>query len=184
MKIAICDDDPNMITEIENKILEYFDEHKFDTPDITTYTSGTLLLDDKEQLSSLDMVFLDIQMPNITGINLNDAMKQYYSSDGPLLIDAKEKLLRISPHQIILIETRNRKVLIQTCKEEYTSLKPLSYWVQQTASLHSFYLTHKSYLINMEHISRIDNNRIYLYNNQFQASLTVRNRTAFKKAYL
>lgn len=229
MKIAICDDDIYAMAENRKYILDYFHARRLKYPEIFTYTNGTSLI---SHADGLDLVFLDIEMTGINGIdtgkilkklnkdliifvvtsyleylddamrfhvfrylskpldkkrlfqNLDDAIQQYYSANRTISIETKDEIHNVSAHDIIFIEVISRKVLIHTTEQEFISAQPLSYWISLTNPLHSFYQTHKSYLVNMEHISRVQNDRVYLYNNQFQASLTVRNRTEFKKSYL
>ncbi|MGL4106657.1 LytR/AlgR family response regulator transcription factor [Clostridium sp. LP20] len=70
IKIAICDDDRNIINEIKNCIesyqgLEY---------SITTYGSGEELLEASEKF---DLIFLDIDMTGINGIETAKEIRNY-----------------------------------------------------------------------------------------------------------
>lgn len=78
LRIAICDDDKNIISEIK-KCIESYDGLKFK---ITTYEGGEKLLEDSEKF---DVIFLDIDMPKIDGIetakrirNFDKAVKLIY----------------------------------------------------------------------------------------------------------
>ncbi|WP_055069903.1 LytR/AlgR family response regulator transcription factor [Clostridium massiliamazoniense] len=69
-KIAICDDDEKIIYEIRKAIEEYKDV-KFS---INTYNSGEELLSAGEQF---DVIFLDIEMNNMNGIETAKAIRKY-----------------------------------------------------------------------------------------------------------
>lgn len=116
--------------------------------------------------------------------NLDDALKQYNSSDNTFTIELRQGVVNVPSADIIYIEASNRRVTLHTCKQEYVSVKPMSYWVDITSDIHCFYQTHGSFIINMKYITSFNKSVVYLYNNKFQAYITQRNYTKFKTAYL
>ena len=66
MLIAICDDDPMIIKELQKDLEQYFRKHHLSCPPISQFTSGESLLNNKEDK---DIVFLDVEMPGLNGIH-------------------------------------------------------------------------------------------------------------------
>lgn len=72
MRIIICDDDAQIVNQLNQLLIEFFNRNKFSMPDIQTYETGELLLQDsKEQ----DIIFLDIEMPGADGIYVGQTIK-------------------------------------------------------------------------------------------------------------
>ncbi|QIB70334.1 response regulator transcription factor [Aminipila butyrica] len=72
IRIAICDDDSNMIGELKDKLITYMDE-KHQRAQIRSFSSGEDLLSSDE---SFDIVFLDIQMTGMNGMEAARRLRQ------------------------------------------------------------------------------------------------------------
>ena len=72
MRILICDDDEKCISILSNYIIQFFDSIKVSSYEIVSYMSGRDILKDKE---SMDIIFLDIEMPEINGIRVGEMIK-------------------------------------------------------------------------------------------------------------
>lgn len=70
MQIAICEDESNMLLELENLI-------KDNERSIDTYTSATKLLEQYEKGKRYDVVFTDIIMDDMNGMILCDKLREY-----------------------------------------------------------------------------------------------------------
>lgn len=66
LKIAVCDDEKFVYSKMENLINQYKKEHPFSC-ETTYFSSGELLLASWEQ-GKFDLLFLDIEMPILDGI--------------------------------------------------------------------------------------------------------------------
>lgn len=79
MKIAICDDEIKYVNDAERHLKQYFSEHGL-TLNLYKYSNGTDLLNSNK---NFDIVFLDIEMPDINGIELG---KKLQSSNPDLVL--------------------------------------------------------------------------------------------------
>ena len=75
MQIAICDDDPMIIKELQKDLEQYFRKHHLSCPPISQFTSGEALLNNKEEK---DIVFLDVEMPGLNGIYVGNTLRERY----------------------------------------------------------------------------------------------------------
>lgn len=64
LKIGICDDEPLVLQSLKRKIEECIEKNGW-LADVLTFRSGVDLL---ERISELDIIFLDIEMPDLDGI--------------------------------------------------------------------------------------------------------------------
>lgn len=71
MKIAICDDEIEYVNDIEQHLKQYFTEHGLSL-NLFKYNNGIELLNSQ---NSFDIAFLDIEMPDINGIELGKKLQ-------------------------------------------------------------------------------------------------------------
>lgn len=71
MRIAICDDEIKYINDIERHLNQYFSEHGLSF-NLLKYDNGIDLLNSD---NNFDIVFLDIEMPDINGIELGKKLQ-------------------------------------------------------------------------------------------------------------
>lgn len=228
MRILICDDDSLIIEQLTKYIQEYFSTKKLKQPNIVTFQSGEELLLDQ---GKKDVIFLDIEMPGVSGIyvgkklkksnpnviifiitsfseyldeamrfhvfrylskpidkqrlfrNLKDALQLYNTSTAKIPIETKHGVYTVSVPDIICVEAQNRKVIIHTSDQDFESVHSMHYWIDKL-TMNCFFQTHRSFIVNLEHVTNFDYNLIYLYHQQFKAYLTRRKFSKFKAAYL
>lgn len=72
MKIAICDDEIGYVNDVECRLKKYFSEHGLSL-NLDKYNSGVELLNSGKDF---DIVFLDIEMPDINGIELGKRLQK------------------------------------------------------------------------------------------------------------
>jgi DNA-binding LytR/AlgR family response regulator len=75
VQIAICDDEKIFLEELVRKVSEQFSTADIEY-NIKTYTDGTKLLSDCDNMT-FDVMFLDIEMPQVTGIEVADRIRAY-----------------------------------------------------------------------------------------------------------
>ncbi|WML43024.1 LytTR family DNA-binding domain-containing protein [Neobacillus sp. PS3-40] len=156
-----------------------------------------------------DLIFLDIQLPDLTGLQVAELINEYefpvqivfltaydhfaieafklrafhyllkpydlediiqvfdtYSSllkenqlktDQPkhkLAIETQKGFIYLSPKEIFFIEKQGREVIIHTKTEKITATYTLNELLEKLGPF-SFFRTHKSYLVNLEHIKEL-----------------------------
>lgn len=228
MRILICDDDHLMNEQLEKYLQEYFAKNKLTCPEIVSYNSGEELLADS---GKKDIVFLDIEMPGVSGIytgkelkkgnpnviifivtsfseyldeamrfhvfrylskpldkqrlfrNMKDALQLYNTSNTKIAIETKQGVYSVSTSSIICVEALGRKVILHTTEADYESVHTMQYWVEHL-SMPCFFQTHRSFIVNLEHVTDFSHTLISLYRGQFKAYLTRRKFSQFKATYL
>lgn len=141
MRILICDDDSFIAEHIKNLIHTFFKRKKIACPEITTYTDGESLLADTGEK---DIVFLDVEMPGVNGINagselkkqnkntiifivtsyieyLDDAMRFHVFRYLTKPVDA-QRFFRNMNDAVMLYSSFHTRVLIETKKESFSVL--------------------------------------------------------------
>lgn len=115
--------------------------------------------------------------------NLKDALHLYTTSNVKIAIETKNGIVTVSVPDIISVETQGRKVVLHTVSGDFESVHTMQYWIN-TLQMKCFFQPHRSFLVNMAHVTSFDHLLINLYRNQYHAYLTKRKYTAFKEAYL
>lgn len=115
--------------------------------------------------------------------NLKDAIKLYNTSTIKLPIETKQGIYTVSVTDIVCIEALGRKIIVHTVLKDYESVQNMKYWIN-ALPVNGFFQSHRSFIINLKHVTDFDHSLIHLYNNQFEAYLTRRKYTQFKETYL
>ena len=74
MRIAICDDQQFFVDEIKNKIKTHLDKINI-TYKLDTYTDGLTLLGQHKYVERYDIIFLDVEMPGLSGEDVAKMIK-------------------------------------------------------------------------------------------------------------
>lgn len=114
--------------------------------------------------------------------NIRDAIKIYTTSNTKILIETKHDNVVVRAPEIIYFEAQGHNLYVATKTEKYITINKLDYWVK-TLNMNYFFRTHRSFIVNMEHVVRLDHSLVYLDNGD-TAYLTKRNYQNFKRAYL
>ena len=206
MKIAICDDNLNIVDEVKNLLDEYALSKNLSL-DISTFNDGQAVLESDERFN---IAILDVEMPGCNGIELGKILREknrhivlmYITSHKKYLdealnlnaarffekpIDSKRfydgldnalkridnttikfflkednASVRINANDIIYVEIEpigHRKTKIVTEEKTYISSNKIVFWEEHLISS-LFVKTHKSYIINMEYITKYENNTL------------------------
>ena len=208
MKIAICDDNLNIVDEVKNLLDEYALSKNLSL-DISTFNNGQAVLESDERFN---IAILDVEMPGCNGIELGKILREknrhivlmYITSHKKYLdealnlnaarffekpIDSKRfydgldnalkridnttikfflkednASVRINANDIIYVEIEpigHRKTKVVTKEKTYISSNKIAFWEEHLISS-LFVKTHKSYIINMEYITKYENNTLQL----------------------
>lgn len=115
--------------------------------------------------------------------NMNDALTYYNTMTSKIPIDTKEGVYTLPTSQIVFIEAHGRKVTVHTIQRDFESIHNMNYWLEHLPK-NCFFQTHRSFIVNFEHITDFDHSTIHLTNMQTTAYLTRRKYSSFKNAYL
>lgn len=115
--------------------------------------------------------------------NLKDAVDYYNTITARLPVETKQGVHTLLTSSIISVEALGRKVIVHTSLQDFESVHNMQYWLDLLPK-NCFFQTHRSFIINFEHVTDFDHTLIHLANNQFRAYLTRRKYTEFKEAYL
>lgn len=227
MRILICDDDKPIIEQIRELLREFFDAQNQPLPEIVCYRSGEALLGDT---GDMDILFLDIEMPGISGIragselkkrnsrilifivtsypeylddamrfhvfryltkpldkqrfmrNMRDAMEVYYAGNVFLPVETRETTFTVSTVSIVAVEAQGHDVIVHTLDQDYLSVQPMQFWLEFLPG-NCFFQTHRSFLVNLEHVTDFDHTLIHVTGNRCRVYLARRKYRAFRDAY-
>ncbi|MCM1467658.1 MAG: LytTR family DNA-binding domain-containing protein [Alistipes sp.] len=115
--------------------------------------------------------------------NLKDAVDLYNTITFKIPIETKQGVHTLPASSIIAVEAQGRKVVVHTVECDYESVHNMQYWLTLLPK-NCFFQTHRSFIVNFEHITDFDHTLVYLNDKKFHAYLTRRKYSAFKEAYL
>ena len=115
--------------------------------------------------------------------NMKDALTYYNSITVKIPVETRQGLYSFPASQIIAIEAQSRKVIVHTVQQDFDSIYTMDYWLNLLPK-NSFFQTHLSFIINLDHVVDFDHFTIHLSNPQLTAYLTRRKYSSFKNAYL
>ena len=84
MNIAICDDHAETMAMLHSLIKNYFADHDLSLNAVSLYTDGTALLSELKNGKDFEVIFLDIEMPSISGMEVAKQIRQM-SSDAMII---------------------------------------------------------------------------------------------------
>ncbi len=111
-RIAVCDDKSEMCSVIENALLCY-EKNNETALDVEVFYSAKELFSHLKQGDSYDLIFLDIEIPGMTGLELGDSIRNYMD-------DYRTKLVFVSGAEMYyreLFELQPLHFLLKPIKE-------------------------------------------------------------------
>lgn len=202
MRIAVCDDS-SMDRELIASLLQMYFVNRPISNEIIQYERGTDLLHDFEDGMWFDIVFLDIYMNDLLGIDVAHKLRAlgyhsqiiFLTATADFAVDSYEveavgyllkphsfeklsqvmdratremttntyqiknhaKIIRVSYHEILYVESMNSKCVMHCCNEQsYVIYKRLTV-IEDELNDKRFLRCHQSYLVNMDYIRQMDN---------------------------
>lgn len=114
--------------------------------------------------------------------NLKDALLLYNSSVTKIPVETKDRIYTIRSSDIVSVESSGSKSVVHTTSSNYISVHKIQHWAEKL-DMPCFSVTHRSFIVNMEHVSDFGHTTISLCNGQSTAYLARRKYTKFKEAY-
>lgn len=115
--------------------------------------------------------------------NMKDAIDLYNTMTVKIPIETKQGVHTLPASSIIAVEAMQQKVIVHTTQRDFESVHNMQYWGNLLPK-NCFFQTHRSFIINFEHITDFDHTLVHMAENQYHAYLTRRKYSAFKEAYL
>ena len=185
MKILICDDEERYLNELKVHIEEYLRSHNIKAELVTSLDAKEIM--DSE--SAFDLVFLDIEMPEVDGITLAKALKERNSKvilffvtnfdvyqdeamdlrifrffEKPFNVKRLYSSLdrAILVDNIVYIKRDNRKIILTANDgKEYITKETLEQWNEKLPNTF-FYLVHKGFLVNLHYVTKCSYTELYI----------------------
>lgn len=114
--------------------------------------------------------------------NMKDAIDLYNTASAKVAVETKQGVRTIPVTSIAMVEAVGHKVTIYTTQGCYESVHNLQYWSEHLPP-NIFCQTHRSFIVNFEHITDFDHTLIHLDGIGKTAYLTKRKYSAFKESY-
>lgn len=115
--------------------------------------------------------------------NMKDAVSLYNTMTVKVPVETKQGVHTLPASAIIMVEACGRKVIVHSTICDLESIYNMQYWLELLPK-NCFFQTHRSFIVNFEHIADFDHTLIHMEGGQFCAYLTKRKYSAFKEAYL
>lgn len=115
--------------------------------------------------------------------NMNDALVLYHSISSTIPIETRQGVTMVKASSIIMIEAQHRKVIVHTVQGKYESVHNMDYWLNHLPR-NQFFQTHRSFIINLSHVTDFDHSLVHMAGNFCDAYLTKRKYSSFKETYL
>ena len=114
--------------------------------------------------------------------NMKDAVDLYNAITIKIPVETKQGMHTLPVSSVIAIEAQGRKITVHTTLCDFESIHNMQYWLELLPK-NRFFQTHRSFIINFEHVTDFDRNLVHMSDNQ-SAYLTKRKYSLFKQAYL
>ena len=187
-KIAVCDDEAYFQDRIKELLQKYFKENGRSVS-IDLYDSGSSFCSDPDNFKAYDVVFLDIEMREMNGMETAYAIREQnenvdivfitvmldYAAEG-YRVDAVRYIIKDDMEQLlpecmdaILRKRRKNRVEMEfpfVGGKRQVLLEDIIYIESRSHQLadFSFIRPHQSFLVNLKYIDRIRNYTIYMTN--------------------
>lgn len=115
--------------------------------------------------------------------NMKDAMNLFNTISFKVPVETKQGVHTLLASSIIAVEAQRRKVIVHSTACDLESIHNMNYWLEMLPE-NCFFQTHRSFIVNFEHVVDFDRTLVHMSGGLFHAYLTKRKYNAFKEAYL
>lgn len=115
LNIVICDDDEQFTCSLENILLDYLNNNSFKA-DIQTFTKPNELINYLNNDENVDLLFLDIEFGDMTGIEIGNCLRKEMHNDLTQIVFVSSKesyamqLFNIRPFDFLVKPVDHNKV--------------------------------------------------------------------------
>ena len=105
--VGICDDEKSTCAELENIIIDLFKKMKDDV-DIQVWNSAESFMEDVPSMVKVDILFLDIQLPALNGVDVGNYIRQGCNNEAMHIIYISSnqsyamELFSIHPYEFLI----------------------------------------------------------------------------------
>ena len=105
--IGICDDERGTCSELEENVYRFFSEGNYDV-DIEVWYSGEDCIKSLENGDDYDIVFLDIELPGISGVDVGKSIREVFEDNNVQVVFISSKtgyaleLFQIHPYDFLI----------------------------------------------------------------------------------
>lgn len=114
--------------------------------------------------------------------NLEDALERLRTRSVKILLENGKETVVVQSKDILMVESANRKTVVHCLDADYMSVNKISYWADKLPR-HVFIMCHRSFIVNLEYVSRFNREMVYLAKNNLCAYLTRRRHREFCNAF-
>ena len=182
MRIVICDDNPEVLRELERLFLKYGGSRSDAHFEIKTSSDISVLLHRMQQKETADIYVLDTTSSQMTGIEMEDGIRKNSSKmlgaleyalsrmeggkEAAYLVKTKGGIESIPYSEIEFIENVSRRLEVHlTGHRKITSIyirRSFEEEIRELVEAGNFICTHKSFLINMDYVRALGQNAVVM----------------------
>jgi DNA-binding LytR/AlgR family response regulator len=126
IKIAICDDEVDITTKVESILLDYATLMKFRL-EISIFYDASTLLEFMNDENYFDLIFLDIEMKELTGIEFGNKLRLDFSDDDTRIVYISWN----QSHAMDLFRIRPYHFLIKPIESQIKTIEKILYDVNE-----------------------------------------------------
>jgi DNA-binding LytR/AlgR family response regulator len=161
-RIAVCDDEPTMVADMERMLLRFKEKHKLDL-EIIAFLSGEELCRTLESGEVFHLLYLDVCMKLLDGIEVGRKIREEYLDESLQIVYVSSS----KSHTLQMFENRPMNFLPKPVAEEAverTLLKALSLW-ERNQSDFEFQIGKRQYRVKINEIMYFesDNKKILIH---------------------
>ena len=97
--------------------------------------------------------------------NMKDAVDLYNTITIKIPVETKQGMHTLPASSVIAIEAQGRKITVHTTLCDFESIHNMQYWLELLPK-NRFFQTHRSFIINFEHVTDFDRNLVHMSDNQ------------------
>ncbi len=169
IRVAVCDDEIDEQERLRERISSIFKEKSNDEFSISCFTSGWDLLE-KAEKENFDVVFLDIDMPDIDGLNVANRLTSLYTEVNLVFVSNRVDLVFESIHQNPFRFVRKSHFEEEIKEAILSLLKKLT----NDSHVASFENKTEQYHLPIHEIVYIESRKHYVYINTYDKEYKIR----------